>query len=102
MYEDGYHNITNIDYSAIVIDKMYNRCKHYPLMIWLVMDIFELKFDPSSFDVVIEKGTLDSLMVNQKDPWRLSSELEEKLHNVLVKVRCLLYYILSSHQKVDK
>ncbi|XP_065666672.1 EEF1A lysine methyltransferase 4 isoform X2 [Hydra vulgaris] len=90
LYKDGYQNIINIDYSKIVIDKMSEHYKHCPLMSWLVMDIFDLKFDSLSFDVVIEKGTLDSFMVNQKDPWRISSDLEEKLENILLKISSIL------------
>lgn len=32
MYKDGYKNITNIDYSKIVIDNMAERCKDMPEM----------------------------------------------------------------------
>lgn len=32
MYKDGYKNITNIDYSKIVINNMAERCKDMPEM----------------------------------------------------------------------
>lgn len=38
-------------------------------MTWEVMDILNLEYPDSSFDVVIDKGTIDSLMVDQGDPW---------------------------------
>lgn len=78
MYKDGYKNITNIDYSATVIENMKKRCADMPEMkckqggngvyaltwyllmrvlhVGLEMDIRDLKFPDQSFDVVIDKG----------------------------------------------
>ncbi|KAI9033996.1 S-adenosyl-L-methionine-dependent methyltransferase [Phycomyces nitens] len=75
MYKDGYKNITNIDYSKTVIENMKTRCAHMPEMEWLEMDIRDLKFDSSSFDVVIDKGTMDALMCDRGDVWDPSEEL---------------------------
>ncbi|KAI9306242.1 S-adenosyl-L-methionine-dependent methyltransferase [Cunninghamella echinulata] len=75
MYKDGYKNITNIDYSETVIKNMQERCKDMPEMKWLEMDIRDLKFDNESFDVVIDKGTMDALMCDKGDVWDPSEEL---------------------------
>ncbi|KAI7848851.1 S-adenosyl-L-methionine-dependent methyltransferase [Circinella umbellata] len=75
MYKDGYKNITNIDYSKTVIDNMKERCIDMPEMKWLEMDIRDLKFDNESFDVVIDKGTMDALMCDRGDVWDPSEEL---------------------------
>ncbi len=56
MYNDGYKFITNMDYSSIVIDSMRDRCHLLDEMLWLTMDINNLKFENNTFDCVIEKG----------------------------------------------
>lgn len=86
MYRDGFHNITNVDYSAIVIENMKNRSAETRSMQWLVMDIKDLKFECGSFDVVMEKATLDALLVGEKDPWRLSDESRTLIDDILLQV----------------
>ncbi|KAI9282622.1 S-adenosyl-L-methionine-dependent methyltransferase [Sporodiniella umbellata] len=75
MYLDGYKNITNIDYSKTVIENMKTRCSDKPEMTWLEMDIRDLKFENESFDIVIDKGTMDALMCDRGDVWDPSEEL---------------------------
>ncbi|KAI9478403.1 MAG: S-adenosyl-L-methionine-dependent methyltransferase [Benjaminiella poitrasii] len=75
MYNDGYKNIINIDYSKTVIENMKIRCADKPEMKWLEMDIRDLKFDNESFDAIIDKGTMDALMCDRGDVWDPSEEL---------------------------
>ena len=86
MYKDGYKHITNIDFSPVVIDKMRNKHSNMPEMSWQVMDICDLKYEPCSFDIVLEKGTLDALMVHEKDPWNTSTETLQKIDGILQQV----------------
>jgi hypothetical protein len=86
MYVDNYRFIVNTDYSSIVIDSMKNKYAHLSDMTWLVMDINKLEFDDSSFDCVLEKGTLDALLVDETDPWNLSPENAIKIGKILEKV----------------
>lgn len=86
MYRDGYHNITNIDYSEVVIENMKCRSAEARSMQWLVMDIRSMTFDKCSFDVVIEKATLDALLVQERDPWRLSAESRALMDDILSQV----------------
>ncbi|CAG2245881.1 EEF1AKMT4 [Mytilus edulis] len=91
MYQDGFLNITNTDYSPVVIENMRNKCQQkYPGMSWEVMDILNMTYEPETFDVVLEKGTLDALMVHEKDPWNISEETEKTIENVLTQVRTVL------------
>lgn len=62
MYDGGYHNITNIDISEVVIHQMKSRYKDQEQMSWLKMDVLKLEFADNTFDVVIDKGTVDSLL----------------------------------------
>lgn len=71
LYDEGFNNITNIDFSDIVIEKMKERNKiDRPSMLWIKMDMTELaSFDDESFDVVIDKAAMDALMVDEGDVW---------------------------------
>jgi 2-polyprenyl-3-methyl-5-hydroxy-6-metoxy-1,4-benzoquinol methylase len=62
MYNDGYHNITNIDISPIVIKQMSERNKEKGEMKYEVMDVTEMSYRDKSFDVVIDKSTIDTLL----------------------------------------
>ncbi|TRM60752.1 S-adenosyl-L-methionine-dependent methyltransferase [Schizophyllum amplum] len=70
MWDDGYHNIVNVDYSPVVIEQM---CRRHgvvrPQMEWHEMDIRELRFDDASFDVAIDKATMDAMLTYKGDPW---------------------------------
>jgi len=70
MWEDGYKNIVNTDYSDIVIQQM--RQRHgivRPEMEWHEMDVRNLRFEDNSFDVAIDKGTMDAMMTTKGDVW---------------------------------
>ena len=43
------------------------------------MDINDLKYEPESFECVLEKGTLDALLVDEKSPWSISEENTVKM-----------------------
>lgn len=86
MYLDNYTNIVNTDYSPIVIELMKSRCSKLENMSWHVMDINNLDFESDTFDCVLEKGTIDALLVDEKDPWHLSQENATKLANILENV----------------
>lgn len=69
LYDDGYHNIVNIDFSKVVIDKMKELNQSRTNMVWLEMDMCELNFDDNSFDVIIDKATMDALLVDEGSVW---------------------------------
>ncbi|KAH8986130.1 S-adenosyl-L-methionine-dependent methyltransferase [Lactarius akahatsu] len=69
MYDDGYKNIVNVDYSPVVIERMRARNHDRPEMPWLVMDIRNLELEDESFDVAIDKGTMDAMMTTKGDVW---------------------------------
>lgn len=90
MYHDGFRCITNIDFSPVVIDKMAIKHKKCSEMKWLVMDILDMKFPNEAFDVILEKGTIDALMVHEKDPWNVSEETIKKIDKILEQVSNIL------------
>ncbi|KAG8854443.1 hypothetical protein FRB96_007505 [Tulasnella sp. 330] len=69
MWQAGYKNIVNIDYSEVVIEKMRVLYPDRAGMEWHVMDIRELGFESDTFDVVIDKGTMDAMMAPVEDVW---------------------------------
>ena len=62
MFADGYAPITNIDISRSVVDAMSARHKDKRGLSWQVMNVMQMAFGDASFDAVIDKGTLDSLL----------------------------------------
>ncbi len=55
-------------------------------MMWQVMDMRSLNYANESFDVVLEKATLDVLMVDEKHPWNLSQRCLDNMDKVLSEV----------------
>ncbi|XP_044075299.1 EEF1A lysine methyltransferase 4 [Siniperca chuatsi] len=90
MYSAGYHSITNIDYSSVCISSMSARYSDCPSMTWHQMDVSQLSFPDASFDVILEKATLDSIMVEEKTPWEVSPQTACFIHKALTEIsRCL-------------
>lgn len=86
MYGAGYHAITNIDYSSVCISAMSARYSSCPGMTWHQMDVRQLSFADASFDVILEKATLDAIMVEEKSPWEVSPETSSFIHQALIEV----------------
>nr|KAG5705790.1 hypothetical protein BaRGS_027449 [Batillaria attramentaria] len=68
MYDVGYHSITNIDISDIVIRQMNERnSKTRGEMTFEKMDVTQMTYEDGSFAVAVDKGTLDALAVDQEE-----------------------------------
>ncbi|KAL8027142.1 hypothetical protein ABFX02_14G076000 [Erythranthe guttata] len=64
LYDAGFKQITNVDFSKVVITEMSRRnMTERPEMKWQVMDITVMPFGDKTFDAIIDKGGLDALMV---------------------------------------
>lgn len=62
MYNDGYYQITNIDYSSVVVYQMTKRASNlYPSMTFVEMNALKMTFADNSFHHIIDKGTLDAI-----------------------------------------
>ncbi|KAL8026591.1 hypothetical protein ABFX02_14G038300 [Erythranthe guttata] len=69
LYDDGFRNITNVDFSREVISAMMKRnLRERPGMRWRVMDITDMQFASGTVDAIIDKGGLDALMEPNIDP----------------------------------
>lgn len=64
MFEDGFEAITNIDISHTVVKYMEEKCKQRcPTMKFKQMDVLDMSdFKHGEFNVVIDKGTIDSIL----------------------------------------
>lgn len=92
LYDIGYENIINIDFSDICISNMIE--KHgikRPSMKWLVMDMTDMSaFENESFDVVIDKATMDALMVDEGDAWDPNDECIDNADKMLTHISRIL------------
>ncbi|XP_074560503.1 uncharacterized protein LOC141816663 [Curcuma longa] len=63
MVDDGYQDIVSIDLSSVVIEAMQTKYSDKLGLKYIKMDVRDMSpFESGSFDAVIDKGTLDSLM----------------------------------------
>lgn len=65
LYDRGFHQITNLDFSPLVIDEMRSKnSEKRPDMEWEVGDMTDMRdlYMDGSFDVVFDKGALDALV----------------------------------------
>lgn len=83
MYNDGFQNIINVDYSEVCIHNMQEKHKNLSGMLWKIMDIRDLKFNGHEFDIILEKGTLDALLVDEHDRWQLSANAYQCMEMIL-------------------
>ncbi|XP_043918670.1 eEF1A lysine and N-terminal methyltransferase isoform X2 [Protopterus annectens] len=68
MYDVGYREIINIDISEVVITHMKERNSvQRPKMAYITMDLMQMDFEDSCFQVVLDKGTLDAIMTDESE-----------------------------------
>mmetsp|Transcript_5263 Transcript_5263/g.4449 ORF Transcript_5263/g.4449 Transcript_5263/m.4449 type:complete len:225 (-) Transcript_5263:84-758(-) len=79
MFDEGYTNIMNVDISSVVIKAMQEKYKDKgPNFQYRQMDITQMgDFEKSSFDCVVDKGTLDSVLCGEGSVTRAHKALSE-------------------------
>jgi len=88
LYNNGFKDITNIDFSEVCIKKMSSK---FPQLKFVQMDMTNMiSLGEDTFDVVLEKATLDSLLVDTISPWDLCSPGCKKVTKVLKEVKKVL------------
>ncbi|KAM6223061.1 EEF1A lysine methyltransferase 4 isoform 1-T1 [Rhynchocyon petersi] len=90
LFLGGFPDVTSVDYSSVVVAAMKVRYAHVPKLRWETMDVRALNFPSNSFDVVLEKGTLDALLSGERDPWTVSSDGVHTMDQVLSEVSRVL------------
>ncbi|XVE74431.1 hypothetical protein DITRI_Ditri12bG0016900 [Diplodiscus trichospermus] len=83
LYDAGFEDITNIDFSKVVVSNMLRRnVRDRPNMRWRVMDMTQMQFNDDTFNVVLDKGGLDALMEPELGP-QLGSQYLSEVKRVL-------------------
>ncbi|CAK9136524.1 unnamed protein product [Ilex paraguariensis] len=83
LYDSGFHSITNIDFSKVVISDMLRRNVRFrPDMRWRIMDMTSMQFPDESFHAVLDKGGLDALMEPELGP-KLGNQYLSEVKRVL-------------------
>lgn len=90
IYDAGFKNIVNIDYSGVVIENMRIANADCDGMTWVEMDMTDLTFDDASFDVVVDKAAMDALVVEEGDVWDPEVAVIQAVHRMCVGVRRVL------------
>jgi ubiquinone/menaquinone biosynthesis C-methylase UbiE len=63
LYDKGFKNITNLDFSDTVIEEMRTKNTERDQMRWIVGDMTNMSgLENESFEVVLDKGALDALV----------------------------------------
>eukprot|EP00743_Colponemidia_sp_Colp-15_P001564 GILK01001709.1.p1 GENE.GILK01001709.1~~GILK01001709.1.p1 ORF type:complete len:363 (-),score=65.21 GILK01001709.1:107-1195(-) len=98
MYDDGLQNITNIDLSHVVISQMKERHVSREKMTWEEMDATDMKFPDNSFDLIVDKGLLDTLVCG-------TDSIENTVKMTFEVFRCLkpngVFVAISLHEEKD-
>ena len=45
---------------------------------WTTMDMMNMEYPNDTFDVVIDKATMDVIMTDNKDPWNPTEEVKSR------------------------
>lgn len=78
MYDAGWHFIDNIDISEVCIEQMKESNLERRLMKWKVADALSMpEYKDESYDVVIEKSTLDAILCGDKSFLNAAKMLKE-------------------------
>jgi len=77
LFDAGYRDVTNSDYSEVCIDKQeaWHRTDGYKDIKWEVIDMTNMAhIKDGEYSLVVEKATIDAFYVEEASPWRISAE----------------------------
>ncbi|XP_059289453.1 uncharacterized protein LOC132042966 [Lycium ferocissimum] len=78
MVDDGYEDVVNVDISSVVIEAMQKKYSDRPQLKYMKMDTRDMScFEGGSFDGVVDKGTLDSILCGQSSQQNAAKMLSE-------------------------
>ncbi|KAM7484919.1 hypothetical protein LguiA_000928 [Lonicera macranthoides] len=78
MVDDGYEDVVNIDISSVVIEAMRKKYSNRPQLKYIEMDVRDMSaFQTGSFDAIVDKGTLDSLLCGHNSQQNAAKMLQE-------------------------
>ncbi|KJP86897.1 hypothetical protein AK88_03406 [Plasmodium fragile] len=78
MLDNGYTDITNIDASAVCINKMKELYKDKPNLKYILMNVCDMKgFKNAGFDLIVDKACLDSVVCSEDSLKNVEEMLSE-------------------------
>lgn len=78
MVDDGYEDVVNVDMSSVVIEAMTEKYSNRPQLKYIKMDVRQMdEFQTGSFDSIIDKGTLDSILCGSNSRQNATQMLKE-------------------------
>ncbi|CDO98708.1 unnamed protein product [Coffea canephora] len=78
MVNDGYAQVFNIDISSVVIAAMQRKYSSCSQLKYMKMDVRDMNaFEAGSFDAVVDKGTLDSILCGNNSQENAAKMLQE-------------------------
>jgi len=77
MYDEGFQNIANIDISMVVVKAMQEKYKDKPSMTYEQMDGRAMDLQDGTFDICIDKATLDSILCGEGSTHNAQKMLSE-------------------------
>ena len=73
----GFQKVVGFDISSVVIGQMKEKYASEANIEWVIGDCQKINYPPASFDVVFDKGTLDSLICSENAAHIIRSMLSE-------------------------
>ncbi|KAE8714255.1 S-adenosyl-L-methionine-dependent methyltransferases superfamily protein isoform 2 [Hibiscus syriacus] len=78
MVNDGYEVVVNVDISSVVIEAMQAKYSNWQQLKYIKLDVRDMSpFQSGSFDAVIDKGTLDSILCGNNSRQNAAQMLDE-------------------------
>ena len=78
MYDEGYKQVTSIDFSKVVVDEMlakYGDEAANPGLKFILMDMLKMRTEwTEAFDMLIDKGALDALFAEDTEEMKRKAE----------------------------
>ena len=91
LYKDGFHYITNVDYSKNLIEHMREKHQEYEEMDYVLMDITEQnEIVEESFNCVIDKGTFDCIACCEDGSQKKIESMLENVYRILAPGGCYI------------
>mmetsp|Transcript_18028 Transcript_18028/g.30167 ORF Transcript_18028/g.30167 Transcript_18028/m.30167 type:complete len:278 (-) Transcript_18028:278-1111(-) len=75
--DDGFTDITGVDWSRVVIDQLKTRCKDYDEIQLKCLNMQDTNLPKDSYDCIIDKGLLDSIICNMQSTTAVANYITE-------------------------
>lgn len=77
MHDEGYKRITNIDTSMVCIKSMQDKYRDQEGLVYQHMDVKSMDLQDGTFQLVLDKGTLDSVLCGEASTLNVQKALNE-------------------------